>query len=87
MDKNINDNDRIIIGVREWAIETVLEKGLALDRWLQKGEVSIDGESVIEQAGKFEEYVLGGITKPNKFIEANGKLYFSDGKGIKVVED
>ena len=29
MDKNISNNDRIIIGVREWAVQTVLG-----DKWI-----------------------------------------------------
>jgi len=58
MDRNINDNDRIVIGVREWAIEKVYEKG-------------DDVEIRLKTASKLEEFVLrdiGGTTsfQPDK---------------------
>jgi len=62
MDKYINDEDRIVIGVREWAIQTVLG-----DKWIESNlvkDVRDRGttESVVKIAEELEEYVLGGIT-------------------------
>ena len=63
MNKNINDDDRIIIGVREWAVDTVFIKGFGLDRWLlvTEADKKIDAKVVVEIAQELEEYVLGGI--------------------------
>ena len=62
MDKQTNELDRIIIGVREWAIQTVLG-----DKWIEGNLVKDvrDGgttESMVKIAKELEEYVLGGIT-------------------------
>ena len=61
MDKNINDNDRIIIGVREWAIGETLK---SLDPWLNPNarEVKDNVGKVVEYAKGLEEYVLREIT-------------------------
>jgi len=61
MDKNISDNDRIVIGVREWAIQTALG-----DKWVGMNlvaETRTTGETNILRriAAELEEYVLGGI--------------------------
>jgi len=63
MNKNIIDDDRIIIGVREWAVDTVFIKGFGLDRWLlvTEADKKIDAKVVVEIAQELEEYVLGGI--------------------------
>ena len=76
MDKNINDDDRIIIGVREWAIETVFTKGLEADRWYQHDKIP-DTKAVCELASQLAEYVLGGIQG------ANSRLWWGEGKEIK----
>ena len=88
MNKNINDNDRIIIGVREWAVDSVFTKGFGLDRWLQDDEHTkkINAGVVVELAAKLEGYVLKGIAYPDQIIECDGKTWISDGKGIKIVE-
>ena len=67
MDKEINDKDRIIIGVREWAVDSVFMKGFGLDRWLLSDERSkkIDAGVVVKIAKTLEEYVLRDIiSKP-----------------------
>jgi hypothetical protein len=66
MDKNINDNDRIIIGVREWAIDSVFTKGFGLDRWLliTEEDKKIDAKAVVGVAQELEEYVLRDIGQP-----------------------
>ena len=61
MDKNISDNDRIVIGVREWAIQTVLG-----DKWLETNlvkEIREGGSTkvLLEMASRLGSYVLGGI--------------------------
>ena len=61
MDKNINDNDRIIIGVREWAVETIFKLGMGMDRWLQKEGAMPDTKTVLEEATRLEEYVVREI--------------------------
>ena len=63
MDKNISDNDRIVIGVREWAIDSVFTKGFGLDRWLQpdQKEKRINADVVVEIATELEKYVLREI--------------------------
>ena len=58
MDKEIQDLDRIVIGVREWSVETVFRLGLGLDRWLAKAGEVPDTKIVLEEATKLEEYVL-----------------------------
>ena len=50
MNKEINELDRMIVGVREWAVQETAE-GL--------GFVEVD--SLLECAKKLEEYVLRGI--------------------------
>lgn len=52
MNKEINELDRMIIGVREWAVEETLSDGS------YKG---FEAEKMLEYAKKLEEYVLGGI--------------------------
>ena len=59
MNKNIDDNDRIVIGVREWAIHEVFQEGFGLDRWLAS---TIDASVVVEIAKELEKYVLGDIS-------------------------
>jgi len=68
MDKNIDDNDRIIIGVREWAVDSVFTKGFGLDRWLiNTDEVKMIVASVVVGIAKeLEEYVLRGIKDEEK---------------------
>ena len=61
MDKNINDNDRIIIGVREWALQTVLG-----DKWVGRNLVEEAKETgntkaIVETATELEGYVLGDM--------------------------
>ena len=70
MNKNINDDDRIIIGVREWAVDTVFIKGFGLDRWLlvTEADKKIDAKVVVEIAQELEEYVLGGIVSKEKTV-------------------
>jgi len=60
MDKII-DSDRIIIGVREWAVETIFKLGMGLDRWLVNPDKVPDTKVVLEEAEKLEKYVLGGF--------------------------
>ena len=63
MDKNINDNDRIIIGVREWAVQEVLNwnDGVLL------GEDKIKRTDILTGiAQKLEEYVLRDIKDKEK---------------------
>jgi hypothetical protein len=60
MDKNIDDNDRIVIGVREWAIQEILRDGLQMDRWNRPNSPP-DTKAICEIAKRLEEYVLGGI--------------------------
>ena len=62
MNKEINELDRLTVGVREWAVETVFKLGMGLDRWLIQGNKVPDTKIVLEEATKLEEYVLGGIT-------------------------
>lgn len=54
MNKEINDLDRIIIGVREWAAEKTLDYGYF------NGYTE---ERVIVKAKELEEYVLRGIVE------------------------
>ena len=63
MDKNINDNDRIIIGVREWAVDSVFTKGFGLDRWLitEEDVKKINAKVIVEIAKELEEYVLRDV--------------------------
>ena len=70
MNKNIIDDDRIIIGVREWAVDTVFIKGFGLDRWLliTEADKKIDAKVVVEIAQELEEYVLGGIVSKEKTV-------------------
>ena len=60
---NINDYGRIIIGVREWAVDAVFTKGFGLDRWLLTTEQDkkIDAGVVVGIARELEEFVLKGI--------------------------
>ena len=66
MDKNINDNDRIIIGVREWAFQTVLSDPWCGHNW-EEDRLSRDEakkrttEDLLATAKKLEEYVLRDI--------------------------
>jgi len=66
MDKNIIDDDRIIIGVREWAFKTVLSDPWCGHNWemdrVDKKEASKrTTKDLLETAKKLEKYVLGGI--------------------------
>ena len=56
MDKNINDNDRIIIGVREWAVHeaTTIHYDLLAEKLT-------DASALVETATKLEEYVVREI--------------------------
>jgi len=58
MDKQTNELDRIIIGVREWAVDSVWTKGIGLDRWTAQGVVLPDTKIVLEEARKLEDFVL-----------------------------
>jgi len=65
MDKNINDNDRIIIGVREWAIEQTVREDMW--KWLPLTNKEIyDLDSILEVAMKLEEHVLRDIKDKEK---------------------
>lgn len=81
MDKNINDEDRIVIGVREWAVETVLG-----DKWVGTNLVKQKGKGVtkdiVEAAAKLEEYVLRGVAD---IVVLDSSLYVSDGKVTKKI--
>jgi len=57
MNKNIDDEDRIVIGVREWAVETALK-----NRAKRKS---------IEYARELEDYVLRGIADYPDIGESN----------------
>jgi len=57
MDKNITDGDRIIIGVREWAIQQTF--------LYTSQEAPID--TILNRAGRLEKFVLGEI-KPEEQI-------------------
>ena len=61
MNKDINELDRLTVGVREWAVETIFRLGLGLDRWLVKSGEVPDTKIVLEEATKLEKYVLNGI--------------------------
>ena len=65
MNKEINELDRMTIGVREWAVETILTKGLEMDRWLRPESPPNTG-TVCELATQLEEYVLRGIKDEEK---------------------
>ena len=56
MDKNITDDDRIIIGVREWAIQQTLLYGSDVST---PKPVPVD--SILNYAGRLEKFVLGEI--------------------------
>ena len=58
MDKQTNELDRIIIGVREWTVETVFRLGMGMDRWLAKEGEMPDTKTVLEEARKLEDFVL-----------------------------
>jgi len=58
MDKNINDNDRIVIGVREWVIQQTL---LHTDE-----DVPMD--VILNRASRLEKFVLGGIKEEEKKV-------------------
>ena len=62
MNKEINEFDRIVIGVREWSVKTVFELGMGMDRWMAEGVILPDTPVVLEEAAKLEEYVLRGIS-------------------------
>lgn len=67
MNKEINEQDRIIIGVREWAVQEVIKDGLEMDKWLsyERRGNPIDAVYVCEVAQKLEGYVLRDIiSKP-----------------------
>ena len=52
MNKEINELDRIAVGVREWAAEKALDYGYFAGH---------DEKRVLAQAKELEEYVLRGI--------------------------
>jgi hypothetical protein len=61
MDKNINELDRLIVGVREWAVETVMG-----DKWVgrnlvKEAQKTENTSAIVETATKLEEYVLRGL--------------------------
>ena len=66
MYKEINELDRMTIGVREWAVETILTKGIEADRWYQSDKIP-NTEVVCKLATKLEEYVVGEIGKKPSF--------------------
>jgi len=55
MNRLINDEDRMVIGVREWAIE------IAIDKEKGSGVMNYEAEKIVEYAGKLEKFVLRGI--------------------------
>ena len=61
MNKEINELDRMTVGVREWAVDSIWTKGMGLDRWLVGAGKIPDTKIVLEEAAKLEEYVLRGI--------------------------
>ena len=61
MYKEINEFDRMIVGVREWAVETIFRLGLEVDRWLTEPGEMPDTKIVLEEATKLEKYVLKDI--------------------------
>jgi len=60
MNKEINDIDRMIIGVREWAVETTLRN---TTEWANPntGGYAPSAGNVVGYAKELEKYVLGGI--------------------------
>lgn len=55
MNKEINDNDRIVIGVREWAVK----EAMSIHFDLFKDNPDIVG--VVKTATELEKYVLEGF--------------------------
>ena len=55
MNKEINELDRMIIGVREWALQQILDEA-----WKRR-EAARDLDEAIAEAKKLEEYVLRDI--------------------------
>jgi len=52
MDKQTNELDRIIIGVREWAVETIMRQEIAL------GFNYMNIKSILVSAQELEDFVL-----------------------------
>lgn len=68
MDKKINDDDRIIIGVREWSFTTVLTDPWCGRNWTEdrvncfnEGKKERTTEQLLGTAKELEKYVLRGI--------------------------
>lgn len=57
MDKNINDDDRIVIGVREWAISETM-RNLSPLATIDAREIKENVNKVVEYAKGLEKYVL-----------------------------
>ena len=57
MNKEINELDRMTIGVREWAVEETIR---------DVGFQGIEAKVVLGYAKKLEEYVVGGIKEEEK---------------------
>ena len=55
MDKNISDNDRIIIGVREWAVK----EAYLIHYDVLQDHPNIAG--IVKTATELEEYILKGV--------------------------
>ena len=68
MDKNINDHDRIIIGVREWAIQTAAGDFFVDTNLIEAIRKTRCAKPIIEMATALEEYVLGGIVSKEKTV-------------------
>jgi len=90
MDKNINDNDRIVIGVREWAFKTVLSDPYCGQNW-EEDRVGRDEakkrttESLLGTAAKLEEFVLRDIG--NSVTEIQTRPPYIWEKGFKEIKD
>lgn len=59
MNKEINEFDRIIIGVREWAVGETLRQGHFVGQGV---------DTATDYALKLEEYVLRGIKEDKGFM-------------------
>ena len=63
MNKIIDDHDRIIIGVREWAVHEATKVYYDV---LENNHPSAD--EFLNTVAKLEEYVLGGIVSKEKTV-------------------
>lgn len=69
MNKEINEFDRMTIGVREWAIERVLCEESLWEDAATFPKIREDVGIILEAAGKLEEFVLGDIKEePRGFL-------------------